>query len=150
MAYEQQKCSGRRFLERLEQRVGRGRIHRFGRRDQRHLGALAVRRQLAEGDQLAHALDADGIDRRRVALVVVGHGLDELQVRMCSLTHVTATRTDAAGLAVFERRLAQQGAREVQREQAFAEPAPACDQERVRPAIAPRERSRRSGDLPGR
>ena len=46
MAHQQEKCSGGRLLERFQQRIRGGRVHRLGGRDQRHLRALPMRRQL--------------------------------------------------------------------------------------------------------
>ena len=51
---EQHQRARRRFLECLEQRIGREVIHRFGRRDDRDLVAAAMRGQREFGDQIAH------------------------------------------------------------------------------------------------
>ena len=148
MTHQQQKCSCGRLLERFEQRIRRRCIHGFRGRDQSHLGALPMRRQLAEFDQFAHALDVDRIRWGTVPFLVVDHRFDKLQVGMGALSDIAAARAHSASLPAFLRRIAKQGPREMQRQQAFAQSPAAADQQRVRPALPMGECGRSDRRLP--
>ncbi len=150
MAYQDQIRRRRRFLERLEKRIGRRLVHAFGRHDQRHLGALAMARQLGELDELPDARHHDFVDGGEVALVVDLDRLDDAQVRMRAGGNVAAARTQAAGAAVRVGTLAEQRLRKMQRQDALANAAPAADEQRLRPARARLQGLGRGRTLPWR
>ncbi len=71
IGHEDQKGTGRGLLERLQQRVGRSRVHALGRRDDGDLRTLAVARELDEVDQRAYAFDRDRLGGRQFAALFV-------------------------------------------------------------------------------
>ena len=129
----------RRLLERLQERVGRRRIHALGRRDDGDLRALAMARELRR------SRSARGRDRPRScrpACSVARLRRSTRAVRAacrsgcCAGDRVAAARARAARETVGARRFAQQRLREIERERVLADAARAVDQQRVRPALA--------------
>src|SRR5215472_2871023 len=134
MAYQDEVGTRRRLFERLEQCVGRGRIHQLCWNDDGHFRALTVRRQLCEIDELANAIHHDLVERCLVALLVALDRLDQPQVRVRARSRVATARALSAWSPVGTRGLAQQRLGEMQRQGPLADAATALEQERVRPA----------------
>ena len=105
--HEQQERAGRRFLERLQQRVRGGSIHPLGRIDDADLGPAAMARQLRPAGQRADFVDDDPFDRLHHVVGDVDR-LDDAQVRMLAGARVSATGTLAARQARDARRFADE------------------------------------------
>src|SRR5205823_7361356 len=83
------------------------------------------------------------------AFVVALDRLDSSQIGMRARGDVAAARAMPTRTAIGTRLLAEQRLREMKREAAFADAAPAGDEKRMRPARAPREGFARNLLLPG-
>src|SRR5207237_5874623 len=88
VAHQQQIRLRGRLFQRLEQRVGCGRIHCLRRDDDGNLRASAMCGKMGEVDELAYAVDRDRIDTCRIAVLVEGVRLDEPQVGMRAVSDV--------------------------------------------------------------
>ncbi len=131
---QQQGGSGRGFLQGLEERVRGGIVHRLGGSDHRDLRAPAMAGHLRPLGQIADRVDPDHVLRRRVALLVVNHGLDDAQVGMLPGGDVIAARACTACRAVGARRLAQARTCDAHRQHALADALGPLDQQRLREA----------------
>lgn len=116
---EDEQRSGDRLLKRFEQRIRRRSIHRFGRIDQNHSGALTVRSDVQEIVERANLSDSDlrtglfttpRLDRFNGISLAVGQriGLQQAKIGVIALRQPAAGRTNAAGFGGSGRRLAEQ------------------------------------------
>src|SRR5213593_4008262 len=95
-----------------------------------------MRRELRKRDEIANSIDGDGVHCHGTALVIEFQRLEQAQVGMSSSNDIATTRARPTSITIGPRTLAQQGPREMQREDALADPPPASEQEGVRPALS--------------
>ncbi|MNN23994.1 hypothetical protein D3C81_1374080 [compost metagenome] len=145
VGHEQEHGGRRRLLERLQQRVRAFGLQGIQRIDHHHAQPGPVRAHAHGLDQRAHLLHADDLARRLFLAAFVGIGLGRGvqrlgahhgEIGVVALAEPVAGRALAAGLAVGQRRLAQQPLREMQRQVALADALLAMDQQGMREPFA--------------